>query len=91
MKRYQSADRTYYFDDENRYHRDNDLPAIEWYDGSKEWFQHGKFHRLTGPAGIYTSSVPGDKGYSLWYLNGKRIFVYSQEEFERYLKLKAFI
>ena len=31
-------------------HRDNDLPAIEYKDGSREWYQDGKLHRIGGPA-----------------------------------------
>lgn len=28
-----------------RYHRDHDLPAIEWKDGARAWYRHGEFHR----------------------------------------------
>jgi hypothetical protein len=49
-------------------HRDNDLPAIEWENGSKEWYQHGKSHRLNGPAWEYSDC--GIK-YKEWYIEGK--------------------
>lgn len=44
-------------------HRDNDLPAVEHFDGSKFWYQHGLRHRINGPAII-------DKdGSSSYWLN----------------------
>ena len=32
-----------------KYHRE-DGPAIEWVDGDKDWYKHGKRHREDGPA-----------------------------------------
>lgn len=32
-------------DDKGRRHRDNDLPAVICYDGTKLWYRHGKNHR----------------------------------------------
>ena len=47
-------------------YRDNDLPAIEGSDGTKEWFQNGKIHRDNDlPAIEYPS------GTKEWYQNGK--------------------
>ena len=46
-------------------HRD-DGPAIEWADGSKEWWKDGKLHRDDGPA------VEWADGSKVWYKNGKR-------------------
>ena len=34
-------------------HRDNDLPAVEYPNGDKEWWCLGIRHRLNGPAVIY--------------------------------------
>ena len=48
-----------------RYHRE-DGPAIEWGDGSKEWYLNGFCHREDGPAIEYSD---GDKD---WFINGKR-------------------
>ena len=42
-----------------------DGPAVEWYDGGKEWIINGERHREDGPAVEYAT---GSKG---WYLNGK--------------------
>jgi len=35
-------------------------------DGTREWFQNGKLHRLDGPA------FEDADGYKSWYQNGKR-------------------
>jgi len=39
-------------DDSGQFHSYNDEPAIEYVDGSKEWYKHGKFHRDNGYATI---------------------------------------
>ena len=44
-------------------HRE-DGPAVEWSDGSKEWFINGIRHRIDGPAIIYSS------GRKEWIING---------------------
>jgi len=64
-------------------HRD-DGPAIEWVNGAKFWYQHNLLHREDGHA---VEHVNGDKE---WWFSGKRLHINSQEEFERYMKLKAF-
>lgn len=46
-------------------HRDNDLPAIEWTSGTKQWWINGKLHREDGPAIEYRN---GDK---FWYMDGR--------------------
>jgi hypothetical protein len=65
-------------------HRD-DGPALIHTDGSKFWYKHDNWHRVDGPAVEYTD------GGKLWYLNDKRLLVKSQEEFEQYMRLIAFI
>jgi len=48
------------------YHRENDLPAIERVNGTKEWWLNGKLHRDNDlPA---YEHVGGDKA---WYVNGE--------------------
>jgi len=42
-----------------------DGPAVEYADGSKEWWVNGKLHRLDGPA------VESSDGFKSWWLNGK--------------------
>jgi hypothetical protein len=42
-----------------------DGPALEWADGSKEWYVNGKLHRADGPAVEYSD------GYKAWWVNGK--------------------
>ena len=43
------------------------------------------YHRLDGPA------IDENDGYKEWWVFGKKIDVSSQEEFERYIKLMAFL
>ena len=73
---------TYYYLDD-KFHR-IDGPAVEYYDGDKEWWQNGKLHRLDGPA------IENSNGEKYWYYEDQKIDCNSQEEFERYIKLKLF-
>ena len=50
----------------------------------REWYRFGQLHRLDGPAII--SPYGGER----WFIEGKEVPCESQEEFEQYLKLKAF-
>lgn len=43
-----------------------DGPAIEFADGTKHWFQNGKYHRTYGPAVEYAD------GSKVWYQDDKR-------------------
>lgn len=52
-----------YVDEMGQFHRE-DGPAIEYPNGTKYWFCHGKRHRVGGPAVEYHY---GDKS---WYQNG---------------------
>jgi hypothetical protein len=61
-----------------------DGPAIERNDGYKAWYQNGVRHRIDGPA------REDFNGYKEWWFEGKQINCNSQEEFERYIKLKLF-
>jgi len=45
-------------------HRE-DGPAVEWTDGTKEWYRNGKRHREDGPALIFIN------GRKEWYKYGK--------------------
>ena len=57
---------TYYFKDEACAigHRENG-PAIEFNNGTKEWYLNGKRHRVDGPA------YDHQNGYKEWYVNNK--------------------
>jgi len=48
-------------------------PARKFSDGSKFWYQYGKFHRLEGKAIEYAN------GYGLWYIEGAE---YNKKEFD---------
>ena len=66
----------------NRHRADG--PAVEWANGDKFWYLNDNLHRVDGPAIEYAD---GDK---FWYLNGKQLSCKTQEEFEQYMRLKAF-
>ncbi len=50
----------------NQHHRVGDFPAVECGDGSLQYWENGKLHRLNGPAIIYPD------GHRAYYQNGKR-------------------
>lgn len=86
------------------YHRD-DGPAIEWFDGTKEWYQNGLRHRIDGPA---VESIHTNRWFQhgkLHRLDGPAVeynktdiynqyyldgIEYSEQEHSRLVKLKAF-
>jgi hypothetical protein len=49
-----------------RLHRENDLPAVECFNGQKEWWFKGLFHRDGDKP-----AVIGVSGTQRWYINGK--------------------
>jgi len=85
------------------WHRDNDLPAVEYSDGAKTWYKDGNCHRENAPANIAPDvemwCVEGVKhrydgpaltlhGNQFYYINGKE---YSEKDYNvkiRMLKLK---
>jgi hypothetical protein len=52
-----------WFNSEWRFHRE-DGPAVEYANGTKQWWVNGMRHREDGPA------IEGADGYKEWYLNG---------------------
>lgn len=51
----------------NKVHRGNDLPAVEWVNGNRTWARNGEAHRSGGlPAFIDT------EGVHIWMINGKK-------------------
>jgi len=68
IRQYESYTQYGYMDDDKFIiHRDNDLPAIEWANGSKAWYVNGQRHRDNNLPAIEWAS--GDKA---WYVNGQR-------------------
>ena len=68
-----------YRNESGQYHR-IDGPAVEYSNGSKEWYINGKRHREDGPA------IEWNDGDKSWYLND---IEYSEEEFnQEIIKLK---
>jgi hypothetical protein len=47
-------------------HRD-DGPAVEYLDGTKEWYKNGMLHREDGPAILYRD------GTESWYMHGIKL------------------
>ncbi len=43
-----------------------DGPAVDWFDGTKEWWINDKYHRIGGPA------IEWGNGTKSWWVNGKR-------------------
>ena len=89
MKKYQEGKYTveesyhykaYYYND--LLHRDDDLPTVEYKDGTKEWYQNGKRHRLDGAAVEYSD------GTKAWIINEK---YYSEEEHKRIVNFLGFL
>ena len=62
----------YYSDKEMTVFHRTDGPAIEWSDGTREWFVNGKRHRLDGPA------IECANGKEAWCIEGESI---SEDEF----------
>jgi len=52
----------FWYNDRNELHRE-DGPAIEWFEGSKEWWINHKRHREDGPA------IENSDGGKWWYIN----------------------
>jgi hypothetical protein len=73
-----------YKNEQGQLHR-TDGPAIEYKDGTKEWFINGKRHREDGPAVEYYT------GTKFWYLNGKRYIENKWKEKVINLKLKRIL
>ena len=78
---YANGDKSWYRD--GKRHRE-DGPAIEYANGNKWWYQDDVLHREDGPAIEYCT------GNKKWYYRGFRIECFSQKEFQRITKLKAF-
>jgi hypothetical protein len=66
-----------------RHHR-IDGPAIIFPSGRKCWIQYGRKHREDGPA------IEDDVAGPEWWVQGKGIPVKTQQEFEQYMRMKAF-
>lgn len=67
--------------EQDQLHRE-DGPAIEYDNGAKAWYINGKRHREDGPAIILSNNQ-----CEYWFDNKK----YSKKEWNKILKLKAFV
>jgi len=66
-----NSGRIYWYNEKDQRHCEHG-PAIEYADGSKEWWINDKLHREDGPAVEYVD------GWKFWYLDGNK---YSEQEF----------
>lgn len=60
---------TRYYDKSGKLHRENG-PALDYWNGRKEWFLNGVRHRIDGPA-LYFEGFDGN--YNEWWINGVRL------------------
>ena len=56
-------DRIVYYNEYKLQHNEKG-PAVEWYDGDKEWWINGMYHRTDGPA-IESAAATGRCRYVL--------------------------
>lgn len=70
-----------YFNDRGHYHKE-DGPAIEWIDGTKEWYNDGKLHRKDGPA------IERVHSHNEYWLFGEK---YSEKKYWSIVNLGSFI
>jgi hypothetical protein len=78
-------DRVEYYNSEGFLHRENDLPARIYENGTKSWWINGKRHRENGPA------VIDAYGQMWWFLNDVKIEEKNYEDELIKLKLKRLI
>jgi hypothetical protein len=72
----------------SKLHRDNDLPAIIWPKGSREWFKRGKCHRDGNKPAIIWIANNGKFQSFEWWKNDKR---YQSFNLENLISLQIFI
>ena len=70
-------------------YRENDLPCVEYENGSKEWYSDkNRFHRLGGPARIiFKNGIC----FKEWWVNGKKGLLQICNKKEEILKTKYFL
>lgn len=73
----EEGNKSYFADREMKILHRTDGPAMEWANGTKEWYLDDELHRVDGPA------VEWADGTKEWYVNGAQ---YTEEEFENITK-----
>ena len=79
IKVFSNERKFYHLNNQDTLHRENDLPAVERPNGTKEWWLNGDLHREKGPA------IEFFNGKKEWWWYGEKLEVNSQEEFEEKL------
>jgi hypothetical protein len=71
-------------------HRE-DGPAEEYPNGDTSWLLNGVRHRTDGPAVEWTGwGIARNPPLKEWWIHGTRIDCKTQEEFEQYMRMRAF-
>ena len=63
---------TFHYNSAGQLHRDGGLPAVEWDDGTKEYYVNDELHREGGLPAIEDAD-----GYKEYWVNG--VFIWSEE------------
>lgn len=56
----------YWYNQNGEFHRDDDLPAIIYTNGTKKWYQDGHLHRENDLPAVIRAD-----GTKIWYIDGK--------------------
>lgn len=72
MKRADVEDARLIFTENGLVHRDNDLPAIVYDDGTHEWYRYGKLHRDGGRPAIIAYDELGWFRHGVPYRDGNK-------------------
>ena len=92
IKYYENGNKYFesYFNDLDNFHNENGPAFIYYYkNGNKqceEYYIYGQCHNINGPAFI-KYHLNGEIEHKEYYLNNKQIYVNSNEEFKKYIKL----
>ena len=74
----------FWYNDKGEFHREGDLPAVEFSNGTKYWVLNGCLHRENGPA------VEHADGRCEWWVDGELVDCTDNNTFLRMMKLKVF-
>ena len=67
IKEFKQSKNTCKWFENDELHRDNDLPAVIWSDGSKMWYKRGKPHRDNDLPAVHLKN-----DFKAWYKNGQK-------------------
>lgn len=59
---------TFWYNEKGQYHREGDLPACEWSDGSEYYYINDTLHREGGKPAIMRANA-----HNSWFINGQEV------------------